>query len=128
MFALLTFRQGSATLHLESGVGDMNDHAAFYKRVGELIRAKRQEQGLSQDMLAKAVGLKRPTVSNIEKGRQNILLHTFFDIAETLGTTADALLRKQEITESSSQPNLDAFPNDVRGFVEAAIAQSPKRN
>ena len=46
----------------------MSDNEAFYKKVGEKIRDKRQERGLSQEGLAKAVGLKRPSMSNIENG------------------------------------------------------------
>jgi transcriptional regulator with XRE-family HTH domain len=38
----------------------MKDHEVFYKKVGELIRARRKERGLSQEGLAKAIGLKRP--------------------------------------------------------------------
>ena len=68
----------------------MNKPDVFYRKVGENIRAKRKERGLSQEGLAKAVGLKRPSMSNIEKGRQNILLHTFCDIAETLDSNANA--------------------------------------
>jgi transcriptional regulator with XRE-family HTH domain len=50
----------------------MNNSDGFYKKVGENIRARRKERGLSQEGLAKAIGLKRPSMSNIEKGRQNI--------------------------------------------------------
>jgi transcriptional regulator with XRE-family HTH domain len=104
----------------------MNDQSAFYRKVGELIRAKRKDRGLSQESLAKAIGLKRPSMSNIEKGRQNILLHTFYDIAETLGTAADALLPTNEVNEPVNMPDLEALPKEVREFVEAAIKANPK--
>jgi transcriptional regulator with XRE-family HTH domain len=103
------------------GMDRMNDHGSFYRQVGELIRAKRKDCGLSQEGLAEAIGLKRPSMSNIEKGRQNILLHTLYDIAETLGTTVDALLPKRSVAESNTLPDLDALPKDVREFVEAGI-------
>jgi len=104
----------------------MNDRSAFYRQVGERIRAKRKERGLSQEGLAKAVGLKRPAMSNIEKARQNILLHTFCDIAETLGTTADALLPKRQIAEPAKMPDLQAYSKGVREFVEAGIKNEKK--
>ncbi|MGC4052414.1 MAG: helix-turn-helix transcriptional regulator [Paludibaculum sp.] len=99
----------------------MRDHEAFYKRVGEKIRKRREERGLSQEGLAKAVGLKRPSMSNIENGRQNILLHTFCDIAETLDTNTDALLPEAAIHQPVTMPDLGAFSKEVREFLEAGI-------
>jgi hypothetical protein len=37
---------------------DMNSTSDFYRKVGERIRAKRQERGLSQESLAIAIGLR----------------------------------------------------------------------
>lgn len=99
----------------------MNGHEDFYRVVGERIRDKRQERGLSQEGLAKAVGLKRPSMSNIENGRQNILLHTFFDIIETLDTNAGALLPEKLVPESVKMPDLRSYSKEVRQFVEAGI-------
>src|ERR1700730_15684207 len=98
----------------------------FYRKVGEKIRAKRQAQGLSQEGLAKAIGLKRPSMSNIEKGRQNILLHTFCDILETLDAKADALLPERSRPEPSKMPDLRNYSQGVRDFVEAAIKPEEK--
>src|SRR5262249_16270464 len=97
-------------------MGNMNDHSAFYRKVGERIRARRKERGLSQEGLAKAIGLKRPSMSNIEKGRQNILLHTFCDIVESLDTTADALLPERTAAEPRTLPDLQAYSEGVRAF------------
>ena len=104
----------------------MNDHSAFYRQVGDKIRSKRKERGLSQEGLAKSVGLKRPSMSNIEKGRQNILLHTFCDIVETLDTTPNALLPKGPIPEPVKMPDLQAYSKEVREFVEAGIKNEKK--
>lgn len=104
----------------------MSDHEAFYKKVGEKIRDKRQERGLSQEGLAKAVGLKRPSMSNIENGRQNILLHTFCEIVETLDTNAITLLPEPVMHEPINMPDLRAFSKEVREFVEAGIKTTDK--
>ncbi len=95
-------------------------HNSFYRQVGERIRAKRRERGLSQEGLAAAVGLKRPSMSNIEKGRQNILLHTFHDIADCLDVQAEALL-PPKVIPSSAMPDLSSYSKEVREFVEAGI-------
>lgn len=104
----------------------MNNLDGFYKKIGENIRAKRQERGLSQEGLAKAVGLKRPSMSNIEKGRQNILLHTFCDIVETLDTNATALLPEKPRPEPMQMPDLTSYPKGLREFVEAGIKPEEK--
>jgi transcriptional regulator with XRE-family HTH domain len=95
--------------------------------VGEIIRAKRKERGLSQEGLAKAIGLKRPSMSNIEKGRQNLLLHTFCDIVETLGSDANALLPHPVNPAPAKLPDLDSLPRNVREFVEAGINTTKTR-
>ena len=99
----------------------MNDHELFYQKVGERIRIKRKERGLSQEGLAEAVGLKRPSMSNIEKGRQNILLHTFCDIAETLGIKGTELLPEVSARDPVTIPDLRSYSQEVREFVEAGI-------
>lgn len=99
----------------------MNDYKAFYRTVGEKIRAARKRSGLSQEGLAKAIGLKRPSMSNIEKGRQNVLLHTLVDIAEALGTDSSALLPDRGPPAPVKVPDLSAYSKEVRAFVEAGI-------
>lgn len=61
--------------------------------VGLLIRQIRETLGLSQDDLAKRVGLKRVSVTNIEIGRQRLLLDGVERYATALGTTPKHLLR-----------------------------------
>ena len=106
----------------------MNNPDGFYKKIGENIRAKRKERGLSQEGLAKAIGLKRPSMSNIEKGRQNILLHTFCDIVETLDSTASALLPERQRSEPIKMPDLTSFSKEVREFVEAGIKPAERED
>jgi len=104
----------------------MSDHGVFYKKVGENIRARRKALGLSQEELSKAVGLKRPSLSNIEKGRQNVLLHTLCEIAETLDTDANSLLPERPRSEPVTIPDLAAYSKEVREFVEAGIKTAEK--
>src|SRR5437868_9910972 len=103
------------------GADPSTDRGVFYRKVGERIRLKRKERGLSQEGLAKAIGLKRPSLSNIEKGRQNLLLHTLCDIADTLGSNANSLLSDGVVSEPSKLPDLRSYSKEVREFVEAGI-------
>jgi transcriptional regulator with XRE-family HTH domain len=65
---------------------------AVYKEFGMLIRARRQTLGLTQEQLAEKVGLSRTSITNIEQGRQKILLHQLFLLAESLQVNPDVLL------------------------------------
>src|SRR5258706_10596858 len=66
--------------------------AVFYKQLGANIRKNRQGLKLSQDELARSIGLTRTSLTNIEKGRQHPPLHTFCDIVEQLKVDASVLL------------------------------------
>ncbi len=68
---------------------------------GQLLAKKRSEGKLSQESLAKAVGLTRTSITNIERGRQPVNLHTLYLIADILRLdVADLLpsLPKKSIT------------------------------
>lgn len=66
---------------------------ACHISVGIRIRMIREMLGLTQDDLAKRVGLKRVSVTNTEIGRQRLLLDGIERYATALGTTPKHLLR-----------------------------------
>lgn len=66
---------------------------ACHQAVGVRIRLIREALGLTQDDLAKRVGLKRVSVANIEIGRQRLLLDSVEDFARALGTSPKHLLK-----------------------------------
>jgi transcriptional regulator with XRE-family HTH domain len=70
----------------------LNDQVAFYAEVGRRVRLARERAGLTQDVLAGRVALSRTSVTNIEKGRQKVLLHTLCNLADALGVTPEVLM------------------------------------
>lgn len=66
---------------------------ACHISVGIRIRMIREMLGLSQDDLAKRVGLTRVSVTNTEIGRQRLLLDGIERYATALGTTPKHLLK-----------------------------------
>lgn len=48
--------------------------------------------GMTQEKLGLLVGLSRTSITNIEKGRQHVLLHQVFAIASALKAPPEALL------------------------------------
>lgn len=65
---------------------------AFYELLGEAIRRRREAIGMTQATLASRAVVLRTTVTNIERGRQAVLVHQLVDIANALGTTVANLL------------------------------------
>jgi transcriptional regulator with XRE-family HTH domain len=65
---------------------------ALYILVGQQIRKVRKERGLTQEQLATLVSLTRTSITNIEHGRQKLLLHTLYEIANALAIEPHALL------------------------------------
>lgn len=61
------------------------DRRAKYIMARMEIRKLRRQKGLTQEKLARKMGVKRELISRIESGRQNITLETLFKIAEAVG-------------------------------------------
>lgn len=51
---------------------------------GKAVALRREELELTQAELAGLVGMSRASIANIEKGRQNVLLHHAYDLAAAL--------------------------------------------
>lgn len=66
-------------------------HSA-YALLGANIKDRREAVGMNQDVLASKVGLSRTSVTNIERGRQSVLVHQLISFADALGVEATSLL------------------------------------
>jgi transcriptional regulator with XRE-family HTH domain len=78
---------------------------AVYQVVGSKIREQRVKLGLTQEELAAQVGLSRSSITNVEQGRQTILLHQFLEIAQALEISPQALFPELRFKESPQIPN-----------------------
>ena len=65
-----------------------------YKKLGKLIASRRAELSLSQADLAKKIKMSRPSVINMEAGRQRILLHRLMEVDAALGYPKGYLIQK----------------------------------
>lgn len=78
----------------------------FYKKLGELIRQARKNDGnKKQEVLANELGFTRTWLSNIEKGNQRIQLHMLFDLARILKVDINELLPKMDVSPNISSSN-----------------------
>lgn len=98
----------------------------IYAIVGNNISKFRHDRKLTQEKLAQAISLDRSSVSNIEQGRQKILLHNLYDIATALGVEPSDLLPKEDslpkTNEGFSIPK--HFSHNDKLFLNSVIAKT----
>jgi transcriptional regulator with XRE-family HTH domain len=64
----------------------------IYRALGALIRRRRRTLELTQEELARSIGISRGALANIETGRQNVLLHQLYRFATMLDMDVHDLL------------------------------------
>jgi transcriptional regulator with XRE-family HTH domain len=74
------------------------DEQQIKNRFGEVLRALRTKQGLSQEQLALDSGLDRSYISMLERGKRQPSLTTIFVIAENLNVAPSKIVRLVEFT------------------------------
>jgi transcriptional regulator with XRE-family HTH domain len=87
----------------------MAESQMFYAELGRRIRVVRESRGLTQEALASLISLTRTSITNIEKGRQKLLVHTLIDIAVALKATPESLLPQSQF---SSEERIEELIKD----------------
>lgn len=64
----------------------------LYKAIGAAIKKARNDLGVSQEDLATAVRLTRTSITNLESGKQQVPLHTLYEVAAAVGRDLRDLL------------------------------------
>ena len=75
---------------------------SFSHRIGEMLRTRRLDCGLSQDAVAQMVSIPAASLSRIENGHQAILFETFLSLAHVLDM--DDMQLKDLMTPTSLRP------------------------
>jgi transcriptional regulator with XRE-family HTH domain len=96
-----------------------------YRVLGMQLALARRSAGLTQREVAERAGIGRPTLANIEKGRQRVLYHQFLDIADALGSDPRELL-PAPTRPSPALEDLDDLqpPPDVVDWVRRGVART----
>ncbi len=73
------------------------------KKSGERIRQLRTENGYTQEMLAKKLGVDRSLLSHIEAGKRGSSVDLLVQLSDLFGVTLDLLVlgREQESTDKA---------------------------
>ncbi len=103
----------------------------LYAVVGQHIRTVRRSRGFTQAALADAVSLTRASITNIECGRQKLLLHTLYDIAAALDVKPEAILPR-DIDPEESQDFEQDLPADLslveQEWIRSVVAPAKERS
>jgi transcriptional regulator with XRE-family HTH domain len=105
----------------------MTDFDELYRELGRKIRQARERQGerLSQDALAKQLGISRASIVNIEAGRQRTPLHLLWQIAELLGTELTLLIpTREDLLAPTNQVQLE---REMMKRIEDATKGDPSK-
>jgi transcriptional regulator with XRE-family HTH domain len=100
----------------------MNDDRPNPHGLGARIRSARRAHGLTQEQLARAVGVTRSAVAQWETDRAGQIGGNLTRVARALGTTTEYLLTGQELPGAAPLPT----QADEMGLLRAYRACSPQ--
>lgn len=83
----------------------------LYSQIGKRIKELRKEKGFTQSRLAEIVSLTRTSITNIEKGRQKLLVHTLWDLADAIGVHPKSFFPQDN--PNHSDLNNTIIPSDL---------------
>jgi transcriptional regulator with XRE-family HTH domain len=98
----------------------------IYKQFGTQVRDQREALGLTQLQLSARIGLTRGSVTNIEAGRQSVLLHQFLAIAAALQLAPEQLLPAKTETPPTRETTMpETVINAIQSIKKSAGTRSP---
>lgn len=97
---------------------------ALYVELGRRVRDARCRRGLTQEGLGDLVSLTRTSVTNIEKGRQRLLVHTLVRIAAALKVSPASLLPDASDPAEELDRLLAGHPGDEKEWIRSAVREA----
>ena len=94
------------------------DRPGFDRQVGLRLQRARKVLSMTQEEVAKRIGIPRPSYANIESGRQRVPVDVLWRAAIVLDTSINALVPEPE---KRRRPLADVVPIR-RAFVSTGIA------
>lgn len=89
----------------------------LYKAIGAAVKKARTERGLSQEDLAKVARLTRTSITNLESGKQQVPLHSLYEIAAAIDRDVRDLLPvriPESVEPAYSEEDVDRWANQLR--------------
>ena len=73
------------------------------------VGARRKDLGITQDALAKQVGIRRETISRLEKGQYNPSLKLAYELADALDTSVEDIFQWVEVQKDKGGKSLMVY-------------------
>lgn len=81
-----------------------------FKDIGLKIQIAREEKGLSQEQLARALGCSQPALSNYEKGKRRLYLSHLEKLSEILEKPPAYFMENSSLTKPVREPAASGDP------------------
>ena len=92
---------------------------------GNRIRQLREERRMTQEQLAKAAGISKGFLSDVENNNKNISAQSLLRIANTLGASVDYLLRGEGISPANTEPVMIPYElSEAAGELNLSYAET----
>ncbi len=95
----------------------------IYKRIGELIKTRRNTLQMRQKNLASTLSISRGALANIETGRQSILVHQLYNIATALQLSPFDLLPPPASSGAGNERTALPLPSDLKSQQRQQVTQ-----
>lgn len=96
-----------------------DDKNNIYLDFGRRLKAARKSNKVTQNDLAERVGLSRTSITNIERGRQQVSLHVFLSLSKAVGIEPVRLLPDMGLLAPVDQKLKDEVKKQTQDNVEA---------
>jgi len=110
--------------YLDSAINILMNSESIYRHIGEVIRNRRRSSKprLTQERLAQRVGISRASLANIETGRQSVMVHQLYALAEALKLAPADLLPPADVADAHAEWNA-ILPADLNSAQKNQIAR-----
>jgi transcriptional regulator with XRE-family HTH domain len=92
--------------------------------IGKSIKRARNRVGVSQDELARSVGMSRVSISNIEGGKQKTSGGKLMDIAMALGVGLDELVGNEKHISTAPMSSLEEARARIAELEQVVLRQN----
>lgn len=95
---------------------------SIYSALGEAVAIRRKAMSLTQAQVAAKVGISRASVANIESGRQKVLLHQVYLLAEALKLPSIMALLPKSLLRGESDLAVPISRDDISKRQKAQVS------
>lgn len=81
-----------------------------FKDIGLKIQIAREEKGLSQEQLARALGCSQPALSNYEKGKRRLYLSHLEKLSDVLEKPPEYFMENSDLSRPTPPPDAAGDP------------------